>query len=253
MNSRIAKRFIFPALILAFTLCCAGCDDEPSYDYTWFVDWSASVSPDRQADQQTQWLSMREKQIARLKCGDRIRIFAVSNQTSNSAPIYDQEIPPLGDTYEEELKCRQKLKQVREELKQKFQEAFSPQQRASESDYLSAIDRLKPDGTRHQRVYFAGDLLHSNAELDLEKVRLTQSNIADLLNPVVAKHGWREGRLKGAKVYCILNSLSIIDAKPLNDRQLLHRFWRTAFESLGAELVHFDSSVVSDEKDEEER
>jgi hypothetical protein len=91
-----------------------------------------------------------------------------------------------------------------------------------------------------------GDALHSNYELDLEKVRITDENIVALLNPIVAARGWRPGMLNGVQVHFLLDNLGIPDTKPLlNDRGKLQKFYETLLKALGGELVSFDTRLPS--------
>lgn len=211
------------------------------YQYVWFIDQSSSVAPSGQP----QWQKAADEQVKCLRCGDTLFMFGLHNQTRQAAPIYNDEVPAVSDdpTIIEDKKCHQKLIQVQQQLKEKFREAFDLRHRATETDYFSAIDRIKLDQTRHTIVFFVGDMVQSNRELDLERVRLTEENIVDLLNPVIARHGWQRDQLKGVRIHCLLNSLNIRDAAPLNDVRILRKFWETLFQSLGAELVTFDTHL----------
>ncbi len=254
MNRQITKPSLALTFVIALALGFTACDfrfwktsDQPKeptlhYQYVWFIDQSSSVDPSGQP----QWQKAAEEQGKCLRCGDALFVFGLHNQTPNAAPIYDAEIPAVSDdpTRDEREKCDRKMKQVRRELKEKLREAFNPQHRAPTTDYFSAIDRIKPDPTRHTMVFFVGDLFQSNqTELDLERVRLTDENINDLLNPVITRHCWQQDQLKGVKIHCLFNSLNIIDTTPLNDRRILRKFWGTLFQSLGAELVTFDTHL----------
>jgi hypothetical protein len=248
MNLQIVKRLLAMALIATIALSFGGCcfwgpcePEEPARLYIWFVDQSISVSPARQRE----WEAITEEHIKCLKCGDKVLTYGMHDQSLNAAPIYNESIPAFSDppTHDEEEECHQKLNQVRRELREKLHEAFSPQRRSSTTDIFSAIDRIKTDKVRQTIVYFVGDMIQSNQELDLEHMHLKEQNIVALLNPIVAKHGWQPGRLKGVKIHCILNSIGIREAAPLNDRRILRKFWETLFVGLGGTLETFDTHI----------
>lgn len=253
MIHRVIKLLVTLTLVielaLGFTACT--CWSQKSSDqsmkptlhhqYVWFIDQSISVDPSRQP----QWQKAAEEQVKRLRCGDTLFMFGLHNQTRQAAPIYNDEIPAVSDdtTIIEDKKCHEKMIRMQQQLKEKVGEAFGLRDRATETDYLSAIDRIKSDQTRHTMVFFVGDMVQSNHELDLEHVRLTEENIVGLLNPVIARHGWQQDQLKGVRIYCLLNSLNMREAATLNDVQILRKFWGTLFQLLGAELVTFDTHL----------
>jgi hypothetical protein len=253
MNNQIVKLLMALTFVIALILGLAaykfrfwGSGDQPieptlHYQYVWFIDQSISVDPSGQP----QWQKATEEQVKRIRCGDTLFMFGLHNQTRQAAPIYNDEVPAVSDdpTIIEDKKCKLKLVPMRQQLKDKFREAFDLRHRAIETDYFSSIDRIKLDQTRRTMVFFVGDMVQSNRELDLERVRLTEENIVDLLNQVIAKHGWQRDQLNGVRVHCLLNSLNIREAAPLNDVRILRKFWETLFQSLGAELVTFDTHL----------
>jgi hypothetical protein len=242
MNYPIAKRLIVAALILGLTLSLAGCYEEPGDDYVYFVDMSASVS----MEDQPQLIAEIAKQSGSLKCGDAVAVYGLHSQTAASAPLYHETIPPNDHTIDGEMKCRNKLKQVRQDLKEKLHAALNSPERTFHTKIFDAIDRLsqlKRAGNRRMTVYFVGDLLQSDDRLDLEKVHITDDNIAELLNPVVADYGWQRGMLSGVKVHCLLISLKPDAKAPLNERRLLRKFWQTLFNALGGSLETFDTHI----------
>jgi len=253
MNHQVVKLLLALTFVIALALGFTAYifrswkpSDQPMkptlhYQYVWFIDQSSSVDPSGQP----QWQRATEEQVKRLRCGDTLLMFGLHNQTRQAAPIYNDEVPAVSDdpTIDEDKRCKLKLDPMRQQLKEKFREAFDLRHRATETDYFSAIDRIKLDQTRHTMVFFVGDMVQSNRDLDLERVRLTEENIVDLLNPVIARHGRQRDQLKGVRIHCILNSLNIREAAPLNDVHILRKFWGTLFQSLGAELVTFDTHL----------
>jgi hypothetical protein len=184
-----------------------------------------------------------EEVLSRLKAGDEIEIFALHSQTLNAKPIFQAAVPPLGEEpwLGEFSRSKSRMAQVRREARESFNQALHTQQRALATDIFSAIDRVKPDQTRETVLIFMSDMLNSTQELDLEKVRLTEKNIAELVNSLVVKRGWQRGMLNGTKVRCLLSSVKMHDSAPLDNRQALIQFWKTLFEFLGAKVETFET------------
>jgi len=208
-----------------------------------FVDQSGSIKSEEQL---TQWREVFAKLLDRLGPLDSLRIFGIHDQTTNAAPIFQAELRdlPEGAGLKEVKEWRAELARVREEATKAFHQSLRPQQRASTTDILSSLDRIKPDRARKREVWFMSDMLQATRELNLEKTALSEENIAGLLNPVVANHQWQKGALAGVEVYCLLNSVGINGPSPLNDRHILERFWKTLFEHLGADLKMFETHVT---------
>jgi hypothetical protein len=207
-----------------------------------FVDQSASI-PEAQ---QTQWEKTAGQLFDRLGTGDGIVIFGLHDQSLNAKPIYQADVPILDDEagLEDRARWKRRLNQIREQAKAAFQQALNPQQRALSTDIFSAINRVQPDRSRKTVLIFMSDMLHSTPELDLEKVRLSEEKISDLLNPVIAKHRWPKGMLAEAEVHCVLNSVNMRESSPLNDRIILQQFWATLFEYLGAGVETFETHLT---------
>jgi hypothetical protein len=213
-------------------------------DYYWFIDQSLSPKSE-QSD--SGWKAAFEVQLKSLKCGDRLFMFGIHNQTRNAAAIAEAEIPAvITRTRTPEKKCRDRLAEVTPVLGQKFEDALKPQQRSITTDVFSAFERINHDGSRRVVAVLVGDSLHSNHELDLERVRIAGENIVALLNPIVAARGWQPGMLNGVRVHFLLDNLGIPDTKPLlNDRGKLQKFYETLLKALGGELASFDTRLPS--------
>jgi len=210
-------------------------------DYYWFIDQSVSSKSEQSYNG---WKAAFEDQLKCLKCGDRLFMFGIHNQTRNAAAIAEAEIPSvIPRTWKNDKKCRDRLKEVAPVLRQKFEEALNPRQRSVTTDVFSAFERIKADSSRRVVVVLVGDALHSNHEIDLEKVRITDENIADLLNPIIASRGWQPGILTGVRCHFLLDNLGIIDKQPLNDRGKLQKLYTTLLKALGGELVSFDTRL----------
>jgi hypothetical protein len=212
-------------------------------DYYWFIDQSLSPKSE-QSD--PGWKAAFEDQLKCLKCGDRLFMYGIHNQTRNAAAIIEVEIPAATPpTWSRVWKCRRKLKQVTPAMKQKFEDALNPRQRSLTTDEFSAFERIKPDDSRRIIAVLVGDALHSNHEIDIEKTRITDENIADLLNPIIASRGWQPGMLKGVQFHFLLDNLEMINKPLLNDRGKLQRLYATLLKALGAELLTFDTRLPS--------
>ncbi len=252
MNDGMTKKLALVTVLSAIVLCVAafhflggghgGERKELPARTIVFVDQSASIPEAQQAE----WEKVVGGLLGRLKAGDAFAVFGIHDQSLNAKPIFQAEVPALeeGAGLDEWETWKRRLNQIRKEAKEAFNQALHPEQRALSTDIFSAINRVQPDRTRKTSLIFMSDMLHSTRELDLEKTRLVEGNIASLLNPVIAKHQWRQGALEGAAVHCVLNSVELRENSPLNDRLVLRRFWAALFEFLGAEVETFETHLT---------
>lgn len=217
-----------------------------------FVDQSASIS----ANQQTQWKVEGERLINQCSFGDVIAIFGLHDQTLNARAIYRGEIPalPEGAGLVETGEVKRALSQIKMAAKAELQQALQPGTRALHTDIFAALNRVRDfeeaERARHTVapkyvVLFLSDMLHSTqSDLDMEKTRLAEDNLDDLLNPVIAKYRWQKGALARAEIHCVLNSIEIIGATPLNNRIILKKTWEKLFAFLGARLQTFETHIT---------
>jgi hypothetical protein len=147
-------------------------------------------------------------------------------------------------TYEEEEGIRANWVEVRKHAKEAIAIALDPPKRAEWTDIFGALNRAHADKNRETHILIFSDMKESTPSLDLERTRLTEENLAPSLNAAASRYDWQKDQLRGAKVYCLLDSVSLGGGKPSpNDRTVLHRFWTTFFRSFKAELITFETHL----------
>ncbi len=248
-----AKKLMFAAGVSAALLCAAVTfylvwpsspppPPSKSVKFEIFVDQSASIP----SIQQEQWVLAVDKLFGRLGSGDGVVIYGMHDQTLNASPIYKADVPilPPNPGYEILEGWKRRLNQIRRDAKAALAQALNPRQRALRTDIFSAFNRVQPDPKRQTIIVFLSDMLNSTPELDMEKTRLSDSDISKRLSSIAAKHQWKSGMLGGAKVHCILNSVEIrAVVTPLNDRLALGQFWEALLKELGASVETFETHL----------
>ncbi len=237
-------RRLFRILAFGLLLAMTGCKTvaQPTR-YIVFLDVSASITQ----TQRDLWLkTLRESVLHAVMPGDRLTVFAMHGQTSNAAPLYDTILSPasLGETQTGLVKLRREIAMMRRDSAKAVSEALVNGGHAKHSDIVGALDRVHAD-PRYPRtdIVIVSDMINSTPELDLEKQRLEPGRIQELAGRLVSNHKWSADSLQGARVYCLLNSVSDDDPPTVNNRAVLHEFWQVLAQSIGGELATFETHL----------
>jgi hypothetical protein len=235
------------ALVLFCAVLCVGCGDDFTAHasatptrYVIFVD--RSLSPG--TGQLALWTRAADVRVfQRLKPGDAITAYEVTDRTADTAPLVDIAIPPADDDgMDKTLRVRKILSNARSEGLQAVKDALSHPV-ARQTRLLDTIYRIPKDETRKLFVLYLTDGKESSPELDLERTRLTDDNFARLAQSAFTRHRWQPETLRGAAVQFVLDSPGDYKVASVNGHQALERFWRLLFKNLGADLTSFDSRI----------
>jgi hypothetical protein len=237
-----------PALV-AVTAVLTGCVAEPPVPapratrYYVFADASESIG----AAQASRWSDAAATLVFnQLQPGDAVVVYAVTDHTDESAPVFDREIPAADPDagLDVDLAARRALATARAGGLDAVTRALRSPVRARETRLLDALRRIGVDASRDTRAVFLTDGLESAPGLDLETTPLTDDNLLPILDVQSRRRSWARGMLRGVKVQFVLDSPEINQRRRVNGHQRLERFWRTVVESLDAELVAFDSRIA---------
>jgi hypothetical protein len=255
MNNRIKKpalmigTVLLAASIIFLSLNTTGCRDPitvPPIRYVIFVDTTASITEKQSAH----WVGIADKAIAKLRSGDALAIYEITDRTLESRELFEAEPPvcPKDAGQQNLTECKSRLSAARKGAREALQKALASKSHARSTDIFSAMDRVKPDpGGRRTVLLFLSDMLHSLVERgdpNLEKSVITPDHMGRLIEGIAQHHGWQPGTLTQAEIHVILPSASSGDAKPLNDRRALKQFYQLLFSALGARLLTFDTSLT---------
>ncbi|MEW6211321.1 MAG: hypothetical protein AB1631_23350 [Acidobacteriota bacterium] len=243
--------FIKLAMVFILSAGLSGCwptgpSPEPenkSSHYVICVDNSRSLTP----VEQEQWKAPPLEVIKRLAAGDAVTILRLHDNT-RSAAIFTRRLRTLPDGagHQETTEIHNQWKQVRAAAQAELEDALAPRERSNSTDILSAFNLISREGGQRTVVIFLSDMLHSTDEFDLERSRTSESGLMKRVSEALAKRHLRRGALQGVKVYCLLNSVGINQARPLNDRNALREFWASVCGFLGAEIMSFDANLSYD-------
>ncbi len=208
-----------------------------------FVDLSASPAP---ADAE-RWLGAAAQIVfEQTHFGDSVIIFGVHDHTAESAPIFEAYVPNLAPdaSMEVTINARRALRRARIDGLAKLRAVLNAPIRSRTTHLIESFHRIPRDSKRVTEVLFLSDMEESTSELDLERTRITQWNLARLARSAINRYQLSRGDLAGVNVYCVLDSPSIgAVAKKVNSRLALESFWRLIVTSLGGNLASFDSRI----------
>jgi hypothetical protein len=209
--------------------------------YVVFLDCSTSLGK----DQRLLWTEAAQRLVfQRILPGDAVTMFEVSEQTAERAPIQDVAVPLLDESsgMEETLGVRRTVASLRKEGLTAITKALQ-NPTAKETRLLDSLDRIPRDSSRKTFVLYLTDALESSPELDLENTKLTDRNIAALVQAAIQHHRWQQSTLSGVTIQFVLDSPAPEKLRVLNDHRALERFWRLLLTNVGADLKAFDSRV----------
>lgn len=221
---------------------CAGRDVPAQFtQYALFVDWSPSIT----ATQRMGWAPETDKILTRLKPGDAVALYPVHANTYSAKALFEATSLPFDEDLglDEQLRRHKLFKQMRDGLRVAFHSALFAPEPTLETDLFGALDRCRPPGGgRGVVAVLFSDMVHSSSrDVDLEKVRLTEDKIGDLISKVGQAHHWTNGVLAGVRVYCVLPGLTGQKVVLKNDPAVLRMFWGALFTALGANLERWDT------------
>jgi hypothetical protein len=204
------------------------------------IDVSASIK----SDQRQLWFPLALQFLACLGPSDRLEIFPIHENTRDSAPLFANNFPtPRGTTIDAKRKFAQERRAFRQQAEAALTEAFRAEPKAQITDLFSLLDRVRPDSRATLLVIFS-DGLHSTAELNLERVLLKPDRFPELIRTIAQKHNWHRQTLDHTKVDVILPSVGCCNrTKPVNDREILERFYQSLIDALGGHLEVFDTHM----------
>jgi hypothetical protein len=208
--------------------------------YVVCVDDSESIS----SDQVDLWKPAVVQIIEHLASGDTISLIPIHDHTK-TARIFVRTLPilPDGAGYSDTTRIRQEWQQIRDDAVNHLEALLRPEARSKSTDILSAFSRVKLVSGKSTVIIFLSDMLHSTAELNLERMLISHPDFSKHVSSAFARSGLQKGMLPGVKVHCLLNAIGINQAQPINDRSSLMNFWEEVCRSLGCELVSFDTNL----------
>lgn len=210
-----------------------------------FIDQSASI--DRA--QRGQWQTDAERILAGLAGGWSLTVYAIHDQTSDAAPLFDGEVPDWSEdaTFDAASAQKANLMRIRHDATAAVRKALDVGGGATQTDLFGGIDRVRVDAKRRPTtiVYFS-DMLNSTPELNMERANsLTRARIPEHIQNLARRHQWRPDTLAGAEIYCVLNSIESGRHGPAVDRLTQRSFYETLFRALGARLAVYDTHLGS--------
>jgi hypothetical protein len=207
-----------------------------------FLDLSESV---RNA-QRARWRKIGQTEIGRMGYGDSISIFGIHDRTCDAAPFYSGEIPfrPKDAGAVDLSHIKRILIAVKKDALAAFENALAEPARSKETDIFSAFDRYRSgaDG-RKPLLVILSDMQQATKEVNFERNALKASDFEQLILSERERRGWSENTLAEVKVCVVLPSAGIGQAKPLNSVRILRSFYSAMINSLGGELVSFDTHL----------
>jgi hypothetical protein len=249
-NLRLLMRnVVLIGAVIFLYLNMTSCQDPvsvPPKRYVIFVDTTASITEKQNAH----WFAIADKAIARLRSGDMLTIYEISDRTLESLAVFEAEIPscPKDAGQQALTECKSRLSTTRKGAREALQKVLISENHAHSTDIFSAIDRVKPDPAGRRTVLlFLSDMLHSLIEKgvpNLEKSVITLDHIATMVEGIAQHHNWQSSTLALTEIHVILPSASSGDARPLNERRILQQFYQFLFTALGARLLTFDTSLT---------
>jgi hypothetical protein len=235
-------RFLHRVVLAVTVAALAGCRPAgvPT-EYLLFLDLSGSVS----SAQREAWLTSGDAALKRLSFGDSLAIFPIHDRTLDAAPLFRARVPEKGYSLEEIAGAKAALLQVRSEAGAALRDALEGNTRSRGTQLFEVIDKLasSPSGEPKvlRKVFIFSDFLQSSRDLDFERTRLADQDLAALIASLQNRHGWTNDTLRGVTIYGILTGADSGERRPINDRRVLKQFWGMLFHQLGAELASFDT------------
>lgn len=218
---------------------------QPQQTYIIWIDITRSI---KQTDIQRWHATFERNLLPTIACGDRVVLFPIQKDTTQSAPWMEWVTTSLDDepTKSELLACRKAQAELKRRVQTLFQELEAAPPTAGWTDILGSLDRLasympRLMGREAITVLYLSDMTQASPELNLEKVKLTEENIARLTDEVVAKHKQATITWAGITVRCWLNALGPDMASPLNAQPMLKRFYDELFRKTKSLLAEFQS------------
>jgi hypothetical protein len=212
-------------------------------DYQIYFDVTPSVTP----GQRRQWAEMAEHDLLpALRDGSRVELYGLHDHTEDAAPAFRASLPIREDGagMAEDMEYRQKKEGFRQGFLEGVRTVLAEQHaQARNTSVLGAFDRVPSDCLSRDCVLILfTDSLESRDPVNPERAHLGPSQIPAAIQSVAERRRWNPNKLKGVRVYFVLNSLAIGTPTPgATDRLTLALFWRTLTTAMGGELENWDT------------
>jgi hypothetical protein len=233
-------RIVLASALLLQTACRP---DHVPEQYLLFVDLTGSIS----TTQRGTWIETASQLLEQLRFGDSIAIFPITDHTLDAAPLYRDRVKGEGQSLEDLADARASLARVREEAADALRNALAAPGRSRSTDLFAVVDKVAQSWAAKTepapKVFIFSDFLESAARdvIDMETTRFPEDGLPSLVAGVLQRNNWESDLLQGAKISAVLNAVPSGERVPVNDRRVLHEFWKALFVSLGAELAQFDT------------
>lgn len=212
--------------------------------YIIWIDITRSI---KQTDIQRWHATFERNLLPTIACGDRVVLFPIQKDTTQSAPWMEWVTTSLDDepTKSELLACRKAQAELKRRVRTLFQELEARPTTAGLTDILGTLERLDSYRPRLGQgpitVLYLSDMVQASPELNLEKVKLSEEKIGPLTDEIIARHKQALAGWAGVTVRCWLNKLDADAASPLNAQPILRMFYHTLFLKTGSTLSEFQA------------
>lgn len=220
---------------------------EPARPATTYLIWLDVTKSIKQTDLQRWQATVERNLLSTIACGDRVVLFPIQKDSTQSAPWMEWVTTSLDDepTKSELLACRKAQAELKRKVRVLFQELEAAPTTAGWTDILGTLERLdsyRPRlGQGPVTVLYLSDMIQASAELNLEKVKLSEKKIGPLTDEIVARHQQALAGWAGVTVRCWLNTLEADAASPLNAQPMLKAFYNALFTKAGGTFVEFQA------------
>jgi hypothetical protein len=246
------RRILASASALLFTcsaavnLLAATCPQHPAIASLEILafDQSDSIT----LPQLAEWEPIAQSILNHLCPAAHLQIFAIHNNTLNSRPLFDDSMPsplPSNPTVDQRIVFKHQILTFRQKAGDALKLAVHHSVTATSTDIFSLFDRIHHAPSQPVHLVIFSDALHSNPELNLEKISLKSAPPGPLIQRLATRHGWNSSTLAGVSVAFVLPSLQGgKDKSPgPNDRFALHDFYRSLTTALGGTFSSFETQL----------
>lgn len=249
MKRSFSREFFAAAAALAFgavaaqAMPCARSSAVPVHVIL-AMDESSSIT----VQQRAEWVPVARGLLSALCAGDRLQMFGIHSNTSNSGPLFDGALPPApaaGAAIQDLIRFKQQVLAFQKDADRVIVESLGASRPAAKAtDVVGVFDRVHRDQSRPVRLVVFSDALNADAELNLERMRLRGADVGAVVRKLAGRHGWGPDTLSHAVVRFVLPSLRDGDTAPgPNDRVVLRDFYATLIGSMGGTLADFETHL----------
>ena len=241
------KTYMLLLMCITFSLFMGRAHAEPARPAHTYLIWLDVTRSIKQPDIQRWRETLERSLLPTIVCGDRVVLFPIQKDSTQSAPWVEWITTPLDDepTKSELLACRKAQAELKRRVHTLFQEVTATPTVASWTDILGSLERLDSYRPRLTQgpvtVLYLSDMVQASPELNLEKVKLSPEKIEPLTDEIIARHKQALAGWAGVTVRCWLNKLEADAASPLNAQPILKLFYHTLFLKTGSTLSEFQA------------